>query len=140
MDVCTKSSSRGNLESEDRGYCQLQSVPMAPVDQIKNVQHLTSNELPVELLPQQRYKFENILLTGPWFGQSKLNVSLFLQHFTSELSHLTKGCQFEDVTGNSIPSICRIQSVVLDIPAKSLLFNIQQFNNHFGCSTCTHPG
>ena len=87
----------------------------------------------VELPPQPRYKFENILLTGLWYGQSKPNVPLFLQHFTSELSYLTHGCEFEDVTGNSIP-------VVPDLPAKSLLFNIKQFNGQFGCSTCTHPG
>ena len=35
----------------------------------------------VELPPQERYKFENILLTGLWYGKSKPNVPLFLKNF-----------------------------------------------------------
>ena len=94
----------------------------------------------VELPPVERYKFENILLTGLWFGQLKPNIKLFLANFTNELSSLGKACEFEDGNGKLIPSICRIQSVVPDLPAKSLLFNIKQYNGKFGCSTCTHPG
>ena len=30
--------------------------------------------------------------------------------------------------------------MVPDLPAKSLLFNMKQFNGQFGCGTCTHPG
>jgi hypothetical protein len=94
----------------------------------------------VELPPHERYKFENILLAGLWFGKLKPNVPLFLKSFTNEISNLANGCEFDDGRGQVISSVCRIQSVVPDLPAKSLLFNIKQFNGQFGCSTCTHPG
>ena len=53
---------------------------------------------------------------------------------------MADGCEFENSTGQLVPSVCRIQSVVPDLPAKSMLFNLKQFNGQFGCSTCTHPG
>ena len=82
----------------------------------------------VELPPQERYKFENILLTGLWYGKSKPNVPLFLKNFTGELSNLANGSNFNNETGELVPSVCRIQSVVPDLPAKALLFNIKQYN------------
>ena len=94
----------------------------------------------VELPPQERYKFDNILLTGLWYGKSKPNVPVFLKHFVNELSDLANGTDFEDDTGQPIPSVCRIQSIVPDLPAKALFLNIKQFNGQFGCSTCKHPG
>ena len=94
----------------------------------------------VELPPQERYKFENILLTGLWYGKSKPNVPLFLKNFTGELSNLANGSNFNNETGELVPSVCRIQSVVPDLPAKALLFNIKQYNGKFGCSVCKHPG
>ena len=89
--------------------------------------------------PQERYKFDNILLTGLWYGKSKPNVPVFLKHFVNELSDLANGTDFEDDTGQPIPSVCRIQSIVPDLPAKALFLNIKQFNGQFGCSTCKHP-
>ena len=94
----------------------------------------------VELPPEERYKYKNILLTGLWYGKDKPNVQLFLNNFVNELSDLSTGCDFQDDTGQPIPSICRIQSVVPDLPAKAMLFNVKQYNGLFGCSTCKHPG
>ena len=94
----------------------------------------------VELPPQKRYKFDSIMLTGLWYGKCKPNVPLFLKSFVHELSDLANGTEFEDDTGQSIPSVCRIQSVVPDLPAKAMLFKLKQYNGQFGCSTCKHPG
>ena len=94
----------------------------------------------VELPPQERYKFENVMLTGLWYGKGKPNVPLFLKRFVDELSDLANGVEFTDDTGQPILSVCRIQSVVPDLPAKSMLFNLKQYNGQFGCSTCKHPG
>ena len=88
----------------------------------------------VELPPQERYKFDNILLTGLWYGKSKPNVPVFPKHFVNELSDLANGTDFEDDTGQPIPSVCRIQSIVPDLPAKALFLNIKQFNGQFVCS------
>lgn len=94
----------------------------------------------VELPPQERHKFDNILLTGLWYGKSKPNVPVFPKHFVNELSDLANGTDFEDDTGQPIASVCRIQSIVPDLPAKALFLNIKQFNGQFVCSTCKHPG
>ena len=45
----------------------------------------------VELPPQERYKFENILLTGLWYGKSKPHVPLFSEHYTSKLFNMANG-------------------------------------------------
>ena len=94
----------------------------------------------VELPPQERYKFDNILLTGLWYGKSKPNVPVSPKHFVNELSDLANGTDFEDDTGQPIASVCRIQSIVPDLPAKALFLNIKQFNGQFVCSTCEHSG
>ena len=65
---------------------------------------------------------------------------VFLKHFVNELSDLANGTDFEDDTGQPIPSVCRIQSIVPDLPAKALFLNIKQFNGQFDCSTCKHLG
>ena len=94
----------------------------------------------VELPPYERYKYKNIILSGLWYGKEKPNVPLFLKRFVEELNVLANGCEFEDDTGHPIPAICRIQSIVPDLPAKAMLFNIKQYNGVFGCSTCKHSG
>ena len=49
----------------------------------------------VELPPQERHKFDNILLTGLWYGKSKPNVPVFPKHFVNELSDLANGTDFD---------------------------------------------
>jgi hypothetical protein len=34
----------------------------------------------------------------------------------------------------------RIQSFLMDLPAKAAVLNIKQFNGEFGCLACDHPG
>ena len=94
----------------------------------------------VELPPQERYKFENILLTGLWHGKSKPHLPPFLKHFTGELFNMANGSNFNNETCELVSSECRIQSDVPHLPAKALLLNIKQHNGKFGCSTCKHPG
>ena len=94
----------------------------------------------VELPPQERYKFENILLTGLWYGKSKPHVPLFSKHYTSKLFNMANGSNCNNETCELVSSVCRIQSVVPHLPAKALLLNIKQYNGKFGCSMCKHPG
>lgn len=94
----------------------------------------------VDLPPQERYNFNNIICSGLWYGKTKPDVPLFLKSFVTELSDLSNGCEFEDDNGQLVPSKVRIQSIVPDLPAKAVLLNLKQFNGKFGCSTCKHPG
>ena len=47
---------------------------------------------------------------------------LFVKHFTSELFNLANGSSFNNETGVLVSPVCRIWSVVPDLPAKALLF------------------
>ena len=89
---------------------------------------------------QERYKFENILLTGLWYGKSKPHVPLFSKHYTNKLLNMANGSNCNNETCELVSSECRIQSDVPHLPAKALLLNIKQHNGKFGCSTCKHPG
>ena len=46
---------------------------------------------------------------------------------------------FNNETGVLVSPVCRIWSVVPDLPAKALFFNINQYNGQFGCGICKHP-
>ena len=94
----------------------------------------------MELPPQERCKFENILLTGLWYGKSKPHVPLFLKHYTSKLFNMANGSNCNNETCELVSSVFRILSVVPHLPAKALLLNIKQYNGKFGCSMCKHPG
>ena len=78
----------------------------------------------VELPPHERYKFENILLAGLWFGKLKPNVPLFLKSFTNEISNLANGCEFDD--GRVAPShIISVQNSVSCARSSSKIITIQ---------------
>ncbi|CAF0975744.1 unnamed protein product, partial [Brachionus calyciflorus] len=34
----------------------------------------------------------------------------------------------------------RVQSIILDLPAKAAVLQTKQFNGEFGCLNCYHPG
>lgn len=96
--------------------------------------YLTINELP----PEERFKQENLILAGLWFGKSKPNPNLFMEGFCDELRELLfTGADFQ----TSEPDITRhVHCVVIggtaDLPAKALFMNFQQFNGEFGCQVC----
>lgn len=96
--------------------------------------YLTINELP----PEQRFKRENLILAGLWFGKSKPNPNLFMEGFSGELRDLLlNGADFE----TSEPGVSRhVHCIVIggtaDLPAKAAFMNMQQFNGEFGCQVC----
>lgn len=94
----------------------------------------------VELPPEIQYMLSSLILTGLWYGKTKPNVPVFLKSFVNELSGLNHGCEFVNDNDELVPSVVRIQSLVPDLPTKSMLLEIKQFNGQFGCSTCKHPG
>ena len=36
--------------------------------------------------------------------------------------------------------LIRVQSIILDLPAKAAVLKVKQFNGEFGCIHCFHPG
>ncbi|XP_013421011.1 uncharacterized protein LOC106181232 [Lingula anatina] len=98
--------------------------------------YLTINELNSE----KRYKAENRIFSGLWFGEQKPIMNIFLKPLVEELSMLySKGAE---ITLDGQPFLLRamLLSIVCDAPAKCLVQNFTQFNGFFGCGCCLHKG
>ena len=99
--------------------------------------YFSINELPYE----HRMRKQNILLGGLWFGDAKPNIHVFLQPIIKVLLRFEDGITVE-VWGVTAPILSKI--IVLagtsDLPAKSLILNIRQFNGFNGCPRCLQSG
>ena len=96
------------------------------------------NELPYQL----RMRKQNILLGGLWFGESKPNMSIFLQPLMKTLSKLELQGTVVKAFGivNTFISRVILLAGTCDLPAKSLVLNFKQFNGFNGCAKCLQPG
>ncbi len=98
--------------------------------------YLMVNELP----PKMRKKRENMVCAGFWFGESKPFMPSFCSNLHSQLK------EFEEnglnVTIND--QIKKIKTVLIcgtaDLPARSAMLNMVQFNGKFGCLHCKQQG
>lgn len=95
------------------------------------------NELPYE----KRILKENMLFGGLWYGSSKPCMSSFLEPFHSSLVKIKHGF---DIQPYGWTSTITVRGMLLggtcDLPAKSIMLNMMQFNGKFGCSRCKQPG
>ena len=96
--------------------------------------YLAINELPVN----KQWCSNNIILAGLWFSSLKPNMLTFLRPFKESVSHLfTEGIEIfsPDIEGIFL---CRAMLLcgTCDLPAKALVYNMTQFNGHFGCTHC----
>ncbi|KAJ1518944.1 hypothetical protein ONE63_011446 [Megalurothrips usitatus] len=93
-----------------------------------------------EVVPQQRFKQENLILGGIRFGKSAPNMSMFLEPFTSELVDLSvNGVKRTLPNGNQVicpvcPLMCSLDSV-----CKPKVVCQRQFNGRMACLYCYHP-
>ncbi|OXU19995.1 hypothetical protein TSAR_014686, partial [Trichomalopsis sarcophagae] len=92
--------------------------------------YLTINNLPYAA----RYKPENLILAGIWFGQSKPVTNLYLKPLKKELETLYKAI---DIGQNSLIKVKGvIMSGTCDAPAKASFLNMMRYNGRFGCQRC----
>ncbi|KAE8746706.1 hypothetical protein FOCC_FOCC006569 [Frankliniella occidentalis] len=98
---------------------------------------MSINELP----PNLRYKRENMLLGGLWFGREKPNPNLFLEPLANELNHLKQGIKF-DIVDVEHPVLFKggIVAGTCDTPAKAVFLCCKNFNGLFGCPKCLCRG
>lgn len=90
-----------------------------------------------ELDPSVRYKPENIVVCGFWFGGNPI-MELFFKPFVQEIIAINKTgltLQISDQKFTILPLIA-----TLDTVAKDKLQNKTQFNGYSSCSYCLHPG
>ena len=94
-----------------------------------------------ELAPQKRWCSDNVMLAGLWFGPDKPNVLTFLKPFTESMSKLHKGIELysPDIKASFV---CRgmLLCGTCDLPAKAMVYNMNQFNGYYGCSHCLQSG
>lgn len=92
------------------------------------------NELPFEI------RTKKLIIYGLWFGRKKPNMIIFLQPFVDDMNVLSKSGIVCNILGmrKCIKIYCTICCV--DSVARAPMQGLTQFNGHFGCNWCLHPG
>jgi hypothetical protein len=99
---------------------------------------LSINELPI----LERFKTENMLFGGLWFGRSKPSMACFLKPFHDSLTRI-RDIGYE-VFCVHCSTLLTVRGMLLcgtcDLPAKCMVLNMIQFNGKHGCTYCTQEG
>lgn len=98
--------------------------------------YLTINELP----PHLRFRRDNMLLVGLWFGLEKPDVNLFLKPIYDELCLLKKGFKVYVPSHGHMEYKAALLCGTCDAPAKALFMRHKYFNGKFGCPKCLCRG
>ena len=96
-------------------------------------------ELPVTI----RYSFKNVLFCGLWCGVKKPDLQLFQKYFVDQVEAISASGLNVNVraTKKQIKvTVLNLHGHLADLVAKAPSLNFRQFNGHFGCSICLHPG
>lgn len=93
------------------------------------------NEVP----PHKRFKLDNILLSGIWFG-SDPSFELYLKPLIKEMNDLDERKIIVNTSNTDKAVTVRVLLFSADLPAKSKCQKFKQFNGEFGCGYCLHPG
>ena len=96
--------------------------------------YLLINELPI----QERFK--NTFLCGLWFGRKKPDMAIYTTQFVKKMNQILQiGIQS---LINNITIKFRLYLIIccVDSVARAIIQLLKQFNGHYGCSWCLHPG
>ena len=98
----------------------------------------------LNLPPEVRYNPENIFLVGVWFGKDKPSIDLFLKHFSNDLKVIEVQGVEQHYKGTGEGAIKKwfgsLLSTVCDLPAKCLMYCLNNHNGSNGCGFCLHSG
>ena len=97
----------------------------------------------VELPASIRYSFINVLFCGLWCGVKKPDLQLFQKYFVDQVQAINQSGLNVKVraTKKQIKvTVLNVHGHIADLVAKAPSLNFRQFNGHFGCSVCLHPG
>lgn len=92
------------------------------------------------LPPEHRYKPENIITAGLYFGKNKPDCFQYFLPLVNEMQALAKNgiivtIKDEEYIFEPIITFC-----VVDLPAKHMLQRIKLYNGKNACTYCKHPG
>lgn len=96
---------------------------------------LVQNYLP----PNIRYKRENVILAGLHYGD-KPNMYEYTFPLVSEMCALQDNPIKFYIENDCLYVIPHITAICCDLPAKSEIQQITQYNGYFACTICLHPG
>lgn len=92
-----------------------------------------------EVTPAKRFKTDNIILSGIWFGKDPV-FEVYLRQLIEEMNDL-EDKKIEIFHNNVVDTVTvRVLLIYTDLPAKSKWIKMKQFNGEFGCTYCHHPG
>lgn len=95
--------------------------------------YLIINELPFT----HRFKKENMIFAGFWFGQEKPQANLFMSKFVDSIQKLYRGVK---LFIRDLGTVEEIKAMIIcgtcDLPAKALFLNMVQYNGKYGCQKC----
>lgn len=95
----------------------------------------------VELPPELRYCFSNILVCGISCGPKKPDLCIFQNKFVEEIEEI-QGGQVNVTTPGGVVSVetVDLHGHLADLVAKAPSLCFSQYNGKSGCSVCLHPG
>jgi len=93
-----------------------------------------------ETRPEDRFRPENVLLAGLYFGEKSPNMSMFLKPFVKEFQDLAvNGVKHSLPDGTEITRQVYAILCSLDSVAKPKVADMTQFNGADACGYCEHP-
>ena len=97
----------------------------------------------VELPASIRYSFKNVLFCGLWCGVKKPDLQLFQKYFVDQVQAINESglnVKVRKTKKHVKVKVLNVHGHIADLVAKAPSLNFRQFNGHFGCSICLHPG
>uniref|UniRef100_A0ABD2WXJ9 DUF4781 domain-containing protein n=1 Tax=Trichogramma kaykai TaxID=54128 RepID=A0ABD2WXJ9_9HYME len=93
--------------------------------------YLMINELPIQI------RTKHLVVCGLIFGPNKPDMTIFLDKFVDLINNIRIPC-----TINNQERLLKIYILTccVDAVARAPIQGIKQFNGHYGCSWCLHPG
>ncbi|XP_046407911.1 uncharacterized protein LOC124172516 [Ischnura elegans] len=94
-----------------------------------------------EIVPDERFDVENIMLAGLWFSKKgEPDLQMFLKPLVDEMKALGEnGIIWRKPDGTIVESRVFLICCCADSVARPKIQNMLQFNGSYGCSYCLHP-
>lgn len=91
-----------------------------------------------EIKKEERYKLDNVILCGPWYG-SKPDMNLFLSFLVADLIELNTGLNLK-LHDEDVLLRARLLGTIVDLPARASVYCMTNHKGKCGCSWCLNEG
>ncbi|CAF1068975.1 unnamed protein product [Brachionus calyciflorus] len=122
--------------SKSRAISLVLNTDGAPITNSKNYNMWPILGTIVELDQASRENFNNMVILGIWLSKQKPIYNIFVENSIKELIEIKD----QNINVKGLDFNIRAHSIIMDLPAKSAVLNVKQFNGEFGCTYCYHPG